>query len=58
MSQISLADAKVDHTFVKASARVNNRAENSHQQTRERERRMPGFKLIERTHTQTASEME
>jgi putative transposase len=35
--------------FVKASARVNNRAENSHQPTRERERRMRGFRLPERT---------
>jgi hypothetical protein len=32
--------AHVRHVFVKASARVNNRAENSHQPTRERERRM------------------
>jgi len=29
------------HVFVKASARVNNRAENSHQPMRERERRIP-----------------
>jgi hypothetical protein len=35
--------------FVKASARVNNRAENSHQSTRERERRMRGFRVPERT---------
>jgi hypothetical protein len=33
--------ANVKHVFVKASARVNNRAENSHQPTRERERRIP-----------------
>ncbi|MGF6960583.1 IS6 family transposase [Paraburkholderia youngii] len=39
----------VRHVFVKASARVNNRAENSHQPTRERERRMRGFRLPERT---------
>ncbi|VVE85872.1 transposase [Pandoraea sputorum] len=32
------------HVFVKAAARVNNRAENSHQPTRERERRMQGFR--------------
>lgn len=32
------------HVFVRASARVNNRAENSHQPTRERERRMKGFR--------------
>jgi len=32
--------ASVKHVFVKAAARVNNRAENSHQPTRERERRM------------------
>jgi putative transposase len=41
--------ANVRHVFVKASARVNNRAENSHQPTRERERRMRGFRLPERT---------
>jgi putative transposase len=35
--------ASVKHVFVKAAARVNNRAENSHQPTRERERRMHGF---------------
>jgi len=36
--------AHVKHVFVKASARLNNRAENSHQSTRERERRMRGFR--------------
>lgn len=36
------------HVFVKASARVNNRAENSHQPARERERRMRGFRDPER----------
>ena len=41
--------AHVKHVFVKASARVNNRAENSHQPTRERERRMRGFRNPERT---------
>jgi putative transposase len=41
--------ADVRHVFVKASARVNNRAENSHQPTRERERRMRGFRVGERT---------
>jgi putative transposase len=41
----------VKHVFVKASARVNNRAENSHQPTRERERRMRGFRDPERTQT-------
>ncbi len=35
--------ANVKHVFVKVSARVNNRAENSHQPTRERERRMRGI---------------
>ncbi|WP_310134755.1 DDE-type integrase/transposase/recombinase [Paraburkholderia terricola] len=35
--------------FVKASARINNRAENSHQPTRERERRIRGFRDPERT---------
>lgn len=41
--------ANVKHVFVRASARVNNRAENSHQPTRERERRMRGFRDPERT---------
>ena len=41
--------AHVKHVFVKASARINNRAENSHQPTRERERRMRGFRDSERT---------
>ena len=41
--------AHVKHVFVNASARVNNRAENSHQPTRERERRMRGFRDPERT---------
>lgn len=36
--------ANVKHVFVKAAARVNNRAENSHQPTREGERRMRGFR--------------
>ena len=36
--------AGVKHVFVKASARVNNRAENSHQPTRRRERQMQGFR--------------
>jgi putative transposase len=35
--------ANVKHVFVKAAARLNNRAENSHQPTRERERRMRVF---------------
>src|ERR1700722_16337047 len=39
----------VKHVFVKVSARVNNRAENSHQPTRERECRMRGFRDPERT---------
>jgi putative transposase len=48
----------VKHVFVKAAARLNNRAENSHQPTRERERRIPqgdflrggrGFRNPERT---------
>nr|WP_246217076.1 IS6 family transposase [Paraburkholderia panacisoli] len=33
--------ASVKHVFVEAAARLNNRAENSHQPTRERERRIP-----------------
>jgi putative transposase len=41
--------APVKHVFVKASARLNNRAENSHQPTRERERRMRGFRDPGRT---------
>lgn len=41
--------ANVKHVFVKASACVNNRAENSHQPTRERERRMRGFRDPDRT---------
>jgi putative transposase len=41
--------ANVKHLFVKAAARLNNRAENSHQPTRERERRMRGFRDPKRT---------
>lgn len=41
--------AKVKHVFVEAPARVNNRAENSHQATLERERRMRGFRDPKRT---------
>src|SRR6478752_762755 len=41
--------ANVRHVFVRACARVNNRAENSHQPTRERERRMRGFRQPWRT---------
>src|SRR5579864_8165963 len=39
----------VKHVFVKAAARLNNRVENSHQPTRERERRMRGFRDPKRT---------
>jgi putative transposase len=39
----------VEHVFVKASARVNNQAKNSHRPTRERERRMRRFRDPERT---------
>ena len=39
----------VKHVFVKAAARLNNRAENSHQPTRERERCMRGFRNPGRT---------
>jgi len=35
--------AKVQHVFVNAAARLNNRAEDSHRPTREREHRMRGF---------------
>lgn len=41
--------AGVRHVFVKARARVNNRAENSHQPTRRRERQMQGFRDPHRT---------
>jgi putative transposase len=41
--------ANVKHVFVKAAVRLNNRAENSHQPTRERERRMRGFRDPKRT---------
>ena len=41
--------AQVKHVFVKAAARVNNRAENSHQPTRRRERHMCGFRDARRT---------
>jgi putative transposase len=41
--------AQVKHFFVKAAARVNNRAENSHQPTRRRERQMCGFRDARRT---------
>jgi putative transposase len=41
----------VKHLFVEAAARLNNRAENSHQPTRERERRMRGFRDPKRTQT-------
>jgi putative transposase len=37
------------HVFVKAAARLNNRAENSHPPTRERERRTRGFRDPKRT---------
>ncbi|WP_454806668.1 IS6 family transposase [Paraburkholderia fungorum] len=41
--------AHVKHVFVKAAARLNNRAENSHQPTRRRERQMYGFRDARRT---------
>ena len=41
--------ANVKHAFVKASARLNNRAENSHQPTRERERRMLGHPCLDKS---------
>jgi hypothetical protein len=41
--------AHVKHVFVKAAARVNNRAEDSHQPTRRRERRMCDFRDARRT---------
>jgi putative transposase len=43
--------AGVKHVFVNAAPRVNNRAENSHQPTRGRERRMKGFRSPARTQT-------
>jgi putative transposase len=39
----------VRHVYVKAAARLNNRAENCHQSTRERERRFRGFRDPKRT---------
>jgi putative transposase len=42
--------ANVKHVFVKAAARVNNRAESSHQPTRRCERQMCGFR--DACHTQ------
>ncbi|WP_323123328.1 IS6 family transposase [Burkholderia alba] len=41
--------ANVKHVFVKVATRVNNRVESSHQPTRERERRMRGFRNPQRT---------
>ncbi|MFM0005814.1 DDE-type integrase/transposase/recombinase [Paraburkholderia dipogonis] len=41
--------AHVKHVFVKAAAHVNNRAENSQQPTRRRERQMCGFRDARRT---------
>jgi len=41
--------AQVKHVFVKAAARVNNRAENSHQPTLRRERQMCGVRDARRT---------
>jgi putative transposase len=41
--------AHLKHVFVKAAARVNNRAETSHQPTRSRERQMCGFRDARRT---------
>jgi putative transposase len=41
--------AGVKHVFVQACARVNNRAENSHQPTRRRGRQMQGFRDPRRT---------
>jgi putative transposase len=41
--------AGVKHVFVKAAARANNRAENSHQPTRRRERAMSGLRDPKRT---------
>jgi hypothetical protein len=43
--------AHVKHVFVKAAARVNNRAENSHPPTRERERRFRRVRDPKRTQT-------
>jgi putative transposase len=41
--------ANVKHVSVKVAARLNNRAKNSHQPTRERERHMRGFRDPKRT---------
>jgi putative transposase len=49
-AQAEIAElANVKLVFVKAAARLNNRAENSHQPTRERERRIRGFRDPKRT---------
>ena len=50
---LELIDVK--HVLVKASARDNNRAENSHELTRECERRMRGFRDPERTQASLSS---
>lgn len=47
--------ANVKHVFMTAAAGVHNRAENSHQPTRERERRMRGFRDPKRTQAFLAS---
>jgi len=41
--------ANVKHVFVKAAARLNNQAENSHQPTRRRERQLCSFRDARRT---------
>ncbi|CAB3807080.1 hypothetical protein LMG27177_06243 [Paraburkholderia fynbosensis] len=41
--------AQVEHVFFESAARVNNRAENSHQPTRRRERQACGFRDARRT---------
>jgi putative transposase len=43
--------AQLKDVFVKAAARLNNRAANSHPPTRERERRLKGFRIPKRTQT-------
>ena len=50
--------AKVEHVLVKAAARLNNRAGNSHQPTRERERRMRGFRDPQRTQLSGVSSLK
>jgi transposase-like protein len=49
-AKVEIAElANMKHVFVKAPARLNARAENGHQPTRQRERRMRSFRDPKRT---------